>query len=193
VREPAWSSGNGLANARRLRLFVALLVLFTLWWVLLGKLEGELQRAEQQSVNMVLSQLRSALVVKGAETMLSRQGSLEELEGRNPFGWLDHQWPMYAGICSDGGAKQGDWCFRLGQQKETGEVGKGWLIYNPKQPITIEGQLAEPGQPLAWTVTTEFANCSRNNLREQAQRPTGLKLAPVPLTETTVSGQDASR
>jgi hypothetical protein len=193
VREPAWSSANGLANARRLRLFVALLVLFTLWWVLLGKLEGELQRAEQQSVNMVLSQLRSALVVKGAETMLSRQGSLEELEGRNPFDWLDHQWPMYAGICSDGGPKQGDWCFRPGQQKETGEVGKGWLIYNPKQPITIEGQLAEPGQPLAWTVTTEFANCSRNNLREQAQRPTGLKLAPVPLTETTVSGQDASR
>ncbi|MFB2763717.1 MULTISPECIES: hypothetical protein [Marinobacter] len=193
MREPLWSAASGLASARRMRLFVALLVLFTLWWVLLGKLEGELQRAEQQSVNMVLSQLRAALVVKGAETMLSRQGSLEELEGRNPFDWLDHQWPMYSGECSEGEPKQGGWCFRPGQQKETGEDGKGWLIYNPKQPITIEGQLAEPGHPFAWTVTTEFANRSRNNLRVQAQRPTGLKLAPVPLTETTVSGQDASR
>ena len=193
MREPAWSSASGLANARRMRLFVAVTVLFTLWWVLLGKLERELQRVEQQSVNMVFSQLRAALVVKGAETMLSRQGSLEDLEGRNPFDWLDHQWPTYSGECNDVGPKQGDWCFRPGQQKETGEDGQGWLIYNPKQPITIEGLLAEPGPPLAWTVTTEFANRSGNNLREQAQRPTGLKLAPVPLTETTANRQDASR
>ncbi|PSF09201.1 hypothetical protein C7H08_05645 [Marinobacter halophilus] len=172
---------------------IALAVLFTLWWVLLGKLEREFQHAEQQSVNMVLSQLRSALVVKGAEAMLSREQSLAQLVGANPFEWLDHQWPMYQGQCSDGERRQGQWCFAPGLQKETGETGKGWLIYTPKQPITIDGKVAEPDQPLAWAVTTEFADRNRNNLREQDQRLTGLRLAPVPLVDTSVNRQDARR
>lgn len=74
---------------------IALLVLFILWWVLLGRLESALQQAEQQSVDMVLTQLRSALVVKGAEAMLSREQSLSKLEGQNPFNWVDHQWANY--------------------------------------------------------------------------------------------------
>lgn len=193
MAERAWSSANGLANARRVRLLIALLVLFTLWWVLLGKLEREFQRAEQQSVNMVLSQLRSALVVKGAEAMLSREQNLAQLAGQNPFEWLDHQWPMYQGQCSEGEPRPGQWCFAPGLQKETGETGKGWLIYNPKQPITIDGEVAEPDQPLAWAVTTEFADRNRNNLREQDERPTGLRLTPVPFADTTVNRQDARR
>ncbi len=193
MRERAWSSAKGLLNGRRVRLFIALAVLFTLWWVLMGKLETELQRAEQQSVNMVLSQLRSALVVKGAESMLSREQSLEQLVGDNPFEWLDHQWPMYRGQCDQGNPKRGHWCFARRLQKETGEDGKGWLIYNPKQPITINGKLAEPDQPLAWAVITEFADRNRNNLREHDERLTGLKLAPVPLADTTVNRQEAGR
>lgn len=193
MAERAWSSANGLATARRVRLLIALMVLFTLWWVLLGKLEREFLRAEQQSVNMVLSQLRSALVVKGAEAMLSREQNLAQLAGDNPFEWLDHQWPMYLGLCIEGPPKPGQWCFALRLQKETGETGKGWLIYNPKQPITIEGKVAEPDQPLAWAVTTEFADRNRNNLRAQDQRLTGLRLAPVPLADTTVNRQDARR
>ncbi|MBE0485612.1 hypothetical protein [Marinobacter sp.] len=193
MREQAWSSASGLANARRVRFLVALVVLFTLWWVLTGKLASELERAEQQSVNMVLSQLRSALVIKGAEAMLSREQSLERLVGENPFEWLDHQWPMYQGQCSEGAPKHRHWCFAPRRQKETGETGKGWLIYNPRQPITIDGKVAEPDQPLAWTVTTEFANRNGKSLREQDGRPTGLKLAPLPFAETTVNRQDAQR
>ena len=40
-------------------MLTALVVLFVLWWVLLGRLERELQQVEQQSVAMVLTQLRS--------------------------------------------------------------------------------------------------------------------------------------
>jgi len=191
VREPVWSPARGLANARRMRLFVALVVLFLLWWVFLGKLERVLQQAEQQNVNTVLSQLRSALVVKGAEAMLSRQGNLAELEGQNPFNWLDHQWPSYQGQCGDARPEPGNWCFRVAaQQKETGKKANGWLIYNPRQPITLEGKVAEAEQPRAWEVTTNFADRNRNNLREQDERLTGLILRPVPLQHTTVNRQE---
>ncbi|WP_303291842.1 hypothetical protein [Marinobacter sp. SS5-14b] len=186
-----WSSSTGLANARRTRLIIALMVLFVLWWVLLGKLEREIQRAEEQSVNMVLSQLRSALVIKGSEAMLGRDTTLTELEGQNPFGWLEHRWQAYTGLCSATGPEPGQWCFTVKQQKETGEKAKGWLIYNPKQPITINGKAVKASQPVAWVVTTEFADRNRNNLREQNERLTGLKLEPVPITETTVNRQDA--
>ncbi|WP_369612363.1 hypothetical protein [Marinobacter sp. RI1] len=193
MQAPRWSSADGLANARRMRMLTALVVLFVLWWVLLGRLERELQQVEQQSVAMVLTQLRSALVIKGAEAMLSRDQNLASLEGRNPFNWLDHQWASYKGDCGENEPDSGSWCFANQQQKETGETARGWLIYKPKQPITIEGKRVKPEQPIAWRVTTEFADRNRNNRREQDERLTGLTLRPVPFQQTTVNRQDAWR
>lgn len=174
-------------------MLTALVVLFVLWWVLLGRLERELQQVEEQSVAMVLTQLRSALVIKGAEAMLSRDQSLASLQGRNPFNWLDHQWPSYRGGCGGNEPDSGSWCFANQQQKETGEMASGWLIYRPKQPITIEGKPVKSEQPIAWRVTTEFADRNRNNRREQDERLTGLTLRPVPFLQTTVNRQDARR
>ena len=174
-------------------MLTALVVLFVLWWVLLGRLDRELQRVEEQSVAMVLTQLRSALVIKGAEAMLSRDQTLASLEGRNPFNWLDHQWPRYKGGCGGNEPDSGSWCFANQQQNETGESARGWLIYKPKQPITIEGKRVKPEQPIAWRVISEFADRNRNNLREQDERLTGLTLRPVPFQHTTVNRQDARR
>jgi len=193
VQGPRWSSADGLANSRRMRMLTALVVLFVLWWVLLGRLDRELQRVEEQSVAMVLTQLRSALVIKGAEATLSRDQTLASLEGRNPFNWLDHQWPRYKGGCGGNEPDSGSWCFANQQQNETGESARGWLIYKPKQPITIEGKRVKPEQPIAWRVISEFADRNRNNLREQDERLTGLTLRPVPFQQTTVNRQDARR
>ena len=172
---------------------IALLVLFILWWVLLGRLESALQQAEQQSVDMVLTQLRSALVVKGAEAMLGREQSLSKLEGQNPFNWVDHQWANYQGDCRPEQIEAGHWCFASRLQKETGERADGWLIYKPKQPINVENKRVGAGRPIAWLVTTEFADRNGNNLRDQDERSTGLKLQPVPFRKTTVNQQDARR
>lgn len=187
------SDAGGLVFARRFRLLVAVVIIGVLAGFLLGVLEREVQRAEERAANMVLSQLRSALVIKGAEIMLSRHGSLAEYRGINPFPLVKHQWGTYEGLCEAPKPAPGNWCFRADKQKETVNRPRGWLIYNPRQPITIDRRQAYEGQPLAWAVTTEFADRNGNGVREQEERLTGLKLARVPLTEETAPTQDAQR
>ncbi|WP_404368091.1 hypothetical protein [Marinobacter sp.] len=145
-------------------------------------LEREAERATELSANMILGQLRSALVIKGAEVMLSRKQELADHEGINPFELIDHQWRSYKGACSGMLPEQGDWCFRTRTRKETDKIDKGWLIYNPGQPITIQGRSANAGEPLAWEVAAEFVDRNGNGLREQTESLTGLKLVPVTLT-----------
>ncbi|PSF05591.1 hypothetical protein C7H09_14240 [Marinobacter fuscus] len=164
------------------------MVLSVLAWVLLDRLERELQSAEARSVAMVLVHLRSALVIKGAELMLDRHQSLANAEGGNPFLWLEHRWDVYQGPCGHGGPAPGNWCF---QPQRAGGTDKGWLIYRPRQPITVEGKAVEAGQPVAWVVTTGFADRNRNNVREQNERLTGLVLESVPLQATRANRQDA--
>ena len=180
-----------MESAHWLRNLVALVILFTLGWFLLGALDRALQRTEEQSANMVISQLRSALVIKGAEVMLARHGSLEEHEGINPFELINHHWGSYAGECEGGIPEPGNWCFRDRTQKETVKQGKGWLIYNPRQPITLKRRRIESDKPLAWKVTTEFADRNNNGQREQDERRTGLKLSPVSLTGEAAPTQKA--
>ena len=191
------SDSGRLVFARRFRLLVAVVIIGVLAWFLLDVLEREVQRAEERSAHMVLSQLRVALVIRGAEVMLSRQGSFEDLEGINPFALVEHQWHNYEGLCAGEKPSAGNWCFQAGErtskQKETATGPKGWLIYNPGQPITLDKQQVAPGEPLAWKVTTEFADRNGNGTREQEERPTGLKLAPVPLTGEAARTQDAQR
>ncbi|AOY88879.1 hypothetical protein BKP64_12255 [Marinobacter salinus] len=184
---------SGLAYARRLRLLATVSIIGAMTWFLLGVLEREARHAEERSANMVLSQLRVALVIRGAEVMLSRGGDLESQEGTNPFKLVEHQWPNYQGACTARQPDRGNWCFRLMEQKQTVSRPKGWLIYSPRQPINIDRRPVEPNKPLAWQVTTEFADRNGNGLREQEERPTGLKLSPVSLTEEAAQTQDAQR
>ncbi|TGN38607.1 hypothetical protein E5Q11_15380 [Marinobacter confluentis] len=187
------SDASSISNARWLRNSVAVLLLLIFLWFLLDALERELQRAEQQAVNTVLSQLRSALVIKGAEVMLDRRSSLESQEGINPFELMDHQWGRYSGPCTGAKPEPGNWCFRERSQKETVKPGRGWLIYNPRQPISAQNHTVDAAEPLAWRVTTEFADRNGNGEREQDERSTGLKLVPVPLTEESADAQSPSR
>ncbi|WP_373001555.1 hypothetical protein [Marinobacter sp.] len=187
------SDASGLALSRKFRLAVVVLVLGVLWWFLLGVLERETRNAEERAANMVVGQLKSALVIKGAEVMLSRDGRLTEHHGINPFELVEHQWGNYAGRCQPEQLAPATWCFRVVEQKETENGPKGWLIYNPGQPITIDSRQANEEQPLAWAVTTEFADRNGNGVREQEERLTGLKLAPVSLTEEAAQTQDAQR
>jgi len=187
------SGASEYALYRKFRLAVVVIVLGVLWWFLLGVLERETRNAEERAANMVISQLRSALVIKGAEVMLSRGGRLAEHRGINPFELVEHQWGNYAGQCQGEELAPATWCFRVSEQKETENGPKGWLIYKPGQPITIDSRQANEEQPLAWAVTTEFADRNGNGAREQEERLTGLKLAPVSLTEEAAQTQDAQR
>ncbi|MEQ5817662.1 hypothetical protein J3362_19265 [Marinobacter sp. NFXS11] len=187
------ADASGYALSRKFRLAVVVIVLGVLWWFLLGVLEREARNAEERAANMVISQLRSALVIKGAEVMLSRGGRLAEHRGINPFELVEHQWGNYTGQCQAEQLAPATWCFRVSEQKETENGPKGWLIYKPGQPITIDSRQVNEAQPLAWAVTTEFADRNGNGMREQEERLTGLKLAPVSLTEEAAQTQDAQR
>ena len=187
------SGASGLALSRKFRFAVVLMILGVLWWFLLGVLERETRNAEERAANMVISQLRSALVIKGAEVMLSRNGRLAEHRGINPFELVEHRWGNYKGRCGPEQLTPATWCFRVDEQKDTENGPKGWLIYKPGQPITIDSRQANEAQPLAWAVTTEFADRNGNGAREQVERLTGLKLAPVSLTEEAAQTQDAQR
>lgn len=187
------SGASGLALSRKFRFAVVLTILGVLWWFLLGVLEREARNAEERAANMVISQLRSALVIKGAEVMLSRDGRLAEHRGINPFELVEHQWGNYAGQCQAAEPAPATWCFRVDEQNETEKEPKGWLIYKPGQSITVDSRQANEEQPLAWAVTTEFADRNGNGAREQEERLTGLKLAPVSLTKEAAQTQDAQR
>lgn len=175
---------------RWFRLCAALAILAILWWFLLGVLERETRNAEERAANRVLGQLRSALVIKGAEVMLSRDGSLADQQGINPFELIKHQWGSYQGRCTAPVPAPRTWCFQTGQHNEADARVEGWLIYNPKQPITIDNRKASAKQPLAWQVTTEFSDKNGNGVREQDERLTGLKLAPVSVAGEPLIPQD---
>lgn len=172
-------SAEGLALARLFRLAVSLSVLALLVWFLLGVLEREAQKAEEQSANLILNQLRASLVIKGAEVMLSSNGRLEEHQGLNPFELVSHQWRSYTGKCKGPKYEPGTWCFRQEEQKVTVNIARGWLIYTANQSITLNGRRAQAGESLAWRVTTEYADRNKNGQREQSERSTGLMLSPV--------------
>lgn len=184
-------SAEGLALARLFRLAVSLSVLALLVWFLLDVLEREARKAEEQSANLILNQLRASLVIKGAEVMLSRNGRLEEHQGLNPFELVNHQWQSYKDECKVPKYEPGTWCFRQEEQKVTVNIARGWLIYTANQPITLNGRGAQAGESLAWRVTTEYADRNKNGQREQSERSTGLKLSPVSFAEESVLMQEA--
>jgi type II secretory pathway pseudopilin PulG len=176
-----------MAGARRFRLLVTVVIIGVLAWFLLNTLERETRAAEEMAANMVIGQLRSALVVKGAEVLLSQKGRLEDYREMNPFELLEHQWASYTGVCEPQTMKPATWCFWQRKQKNTVNSGKGWLIYNPRQPITINRRTIQAGELAGWKVTTEFADQNHNGLQESNERSTGLKLIPVELTNEIVN------
>ncbi|MBZ2170198.1 hypothetical protein [Marinobacter sp. F4216] len=179
-----------LALISKFRLGVSMVVLGLLYWFLLAVLEREAGKAEEQAANLVFNQLSAALMIRGAEAMLSRTETLEGLVGANPFEWLEHSWHNYAGVCRQWPEPR-QWCFLQREQKETVSGAKGWLIYNPEQPITLKGQQTQPGQLVVWQVATDFADRNSNGRRDAGERSYGLKLAETVLTRHETAGLEA--
>lgn len=170
-----------LVNSRRLRFLVALCILFVLWWVLLGVVEREAGRAEQQGTRLMLNQIRSVLVVKGAEIRLKERSGFQRWAGKNPFDWFESEPTSYGGVCPEGDPEPGQWCFRplqAGDKKATADPG-GRVIFQPRQPITIGERQGNGGAPLAWVVAVEFTDRNGNGRLDEADLQSGLKLQPV--------------
>jgi len=179
-----YSAISVLINAHRLRFLVALCILFLLWWVLLGVVEREAGRAEQQGARLMLNQIRSGLVVKGAEIRLKEGGDFRAWAGRNPFEWFESEPARYDGTCPDGWPELGQWCFRTLQngdkehKNDTAGV-RGRVIFQPRQPITLGERHGSRDTPMAWVVAVEFTDRNGNGRLDDEDLQSGLMLKPV--------------
>lgn len=156
---------------RRFRWLVALAILAFAVWFLLDALEETAQRAERQSVRLMLNQVRSALVVRGAEAMLARDETLESLRGLNPLPLLrwEGEQSRAEENCTTLAPDERGWCFDSEQQ---------WLVYQPGQALEVDGRQRKAGEPLAWQVRVSYAETVKQG-KNNGKRATGLKLVEV--------------
>jgi len=141
----------GADNYRRFQWLAAFCLLGLAVTVLLMSLERTAAQAERQSVQLMLNQLRSALVVKGAEVMLTG-GRLEDWQGANPVDLLQSVPMNWGGDC---GAehRKGTWCFRRDERI---------LVYRSRWaefPALNGGP--QQAERLFWRVETEFARLAK--------------------------------
>lgn len=177
-----------LPSRRKFRFLIALIVLLLLWWFVLEAIERRAGDVEQLAAESVLSQLRSSVLIKSAEAMLTQPPGYRERADGNPFDWLEQKWTNYQGPCEGTYPPPGQWCFQVGVQKNTENHSKGWLIYRPTRPITVTGQAISPGSPGAWRVALEFAEARGEKRPRKERRTMGLKLVSVdPGTGTSLS------
>ncbi|MDL0433308.1 hypothetical protein QPM17_19395 [Marinobacter sp. TBZ242] len=132
----------------------------------------------------MLNQIRSVLVVKGAEIRLKKGPDFRAWAGRNPFHWFESEPARYEGICQQGRPDHGQWCFRPLQagdkvHKNDTAGGYGQVIFQPRQPIIIGERQGSRDTPLAWVVAVEFTDSNGNGRLDEADLQSGLKLQPV--------------
>lgn len=179
-----YSATSVLTNSRRLRFLAALCILFVLWWVLLGVVEREAGRAEREGTRLMLNQLRSVLVVKGAEIRLQEGPDFRGWAGSNPFDWFESEPASYGGICPEGQSEPGQWCFMPLQAGDNGYKNdtageRGQVIFQPRQPITVGERQGSRDTPLAWVVAVEYTDSNSNGRLDEADLQSGLKLKPM--------------
>ncbi|MDI9246673.1 hypothetical protein [Marinobacter sp. CHS3-4] len=182
-------AAGSMANSRRLRLAMVMTVLLVLSWLLLDSLEDALERAQEQSAKLTLNQIRSVLVVKGAEIRLSSDRHLEAQAGANPFEWFEEPPAGYTGICGAASPEPGKWCFRPLQTGNAGykkaeQAGSGRVIFRPSQPINLEERQGSREAPLGWVVGIEFQDRNGNGSLDEDEPQSGLKLVPTTVTSS---------
>ncbi|SFR85012.1 hypothetical protein SAMN05216203_3455 [Marinobacter daqiaonensis] len=163
-------AGLGLITAdshRRFRWLVVLCLLGVAMWLLLSAIEDQLHRAETMAARLMLNQVRSALVVRGAEAMLARDETLEELAGMNPLPLLDTSYAP--GLCGEQSGPEEGWCF---------DSEESWLVYGPRQPLALEGRYRNTGEPFHWQVRVDYAGTVKNGKIDD-KRGIGLKLVEI--------------
>ena len=175
----AGPSGRTAAdNHRRFRALVAASVLAIALWFLLDAIEQTQYRAERQSARLMLNQVRSALVIRGAEAILTRGETLEQLAGLNPLPLLDFgTGAQVETSCEELAQDKRGWCFNPQQQ---------WLVYQPGQPLLLEGRQREPGAPFIWQVQVDYAAPATQGNKKK-KRATGLKLMEINNHQISVS------
>jgi|AntRauTorcE11898_2_1112593.scaffolds.fasta_scaffold45104_1 hypothetical protein len=183
-----------LANARRMRLAVGICILMVLFWMLLDSLERQAIQAQQQGARLVLNQIRSMLVVKGAEVRLNGRIDYGDQAGANPFEWFESPPAGYGGICPGGKPTDGQWCFKplpAGNNgyKKARQGGPGKVIFRPNQPITLENRPGSREAPLAWVVGIEFQDRNGNGRLDSDETRSGLKLDPTGVTQASGTEQ----
>ncbi len=156
----------GADNHRRFQWLAAFCLLGVAVTVLLASLERTAAQAERQSVQLMLNQFRSALVVKGAEVMLTG-GRLEDWQGANPVDLLQSAPMNWGGDCSETEHRKGSWCFSRDERV---------LVYRPRW-VEFPGLNGgpEPTESVVWRVETEFTQPARTRER----RAVGLVLNRV--------------
>jgi len=169
------------AGARRMRVGLVIGIFLVLVWVLLDVLEQELKRAQQQSAKLTINQIRSVLVIKGAEVRLNGRANYEEQAGRNPFEWFETAPIGYSGPCDPEMPAPGKWCFRPLPTGNTGykkpeRAEQGQVIFRPNQPITLVDRQGSREAPLAWVVGIEFRDRNGNGRLDKDEPQSGLKL-----------------
>ncbi|MFO7530446.1 MAG: hypothetical protein R6W86_16880 [Marinobacter sp.] len=142
----------GEDNHRRFLWLVAFCLLGMAVSALLVSLERTAAQAERQSVQLMLNQLRSALVVKGAEVMLTG-GRLEDWQGLNPVNLLQSAPMNWGGDCSGAEHRKGIWCFSRDDRV---------LVYRSRwaEFPGIDGG-PEQAEWLFWRVEPEFTRPAR--------------------------------
>lgn len=157
-------------HRRRFRALVAFSVLGLAVWFLLDAIAETQYRAEREMARLMLNQVRSALVVRGAEVMLARNEPVENLEGLNPLPLLDvGDGSGFEQRCQDLAPTDRGWCFDEEQR---------WLVYQPGQPLTLGGRYRKPGDRFVWQVRVEYAATVKQG-KNSGKRAVGLKLAEV--------------
>lgn len=168
---------------------MAIAILFVLWWVLLEVVEREAARAEREGARLMLNQIRSVLVVKGAEVRLKEGPDFTSWAGKNPFDWFESAPASYGGICPEGQPEPGQWCFRPLQAGDKGYKndtagGHGQVIFQPRQPITLGERQGSRDTALTWFVAVEFTDSNGNGRLDEEDLQSGLKLQPVEQNNT---------
>ncbi|MBB5322262.1 hypothetical protein [Marinobacter oulmenensis] len=160
----------GADNRWRFQVALSVCLLGVAVTYLFNSVEQVAQQSERQGVRMMLNQFRSALVVKGAEILLS-DGNFEQWRGLNPAQLLEQPPANWDGLCSDSQPAPGRWCF---------QADRSWVVYRPRTDVfeAADGRddlMAAAGGLMTLQVVPEYARSARDGNR----RAVGLTLIHV--------------
>ncbi|MFE8072915.1 hypothetical protein QQM79_17790 [Marinobacteraceae bacterium S3BR75-40.1] len=156
MRVPPPSPMRALSS-RRLSVWLSVMIIGVLVWVLLGRLEREAGRSEEQLLRMHLNEIRMQLVLDIALWRIhGKRQSLQALLQRDPLKAMEEPPPGYIGDCPAAiPQKPGLWCF---------DAGRNELVYRPHFITTFEGRPLTGEGVWRWRVSMDAKDDSNLSL-----------------------------